>query len=99
MKDYQLKRMKAFSKEAYFEKYGLNQDRVDLMKDTTMIMHPAPINRGVEIADDVVECDKSYIFPQMSNGVFMRMAMIEAVLKGDNVENEVTDKKRQAILH
>lgn len=89
----------SFSKEAYFEKYGLNQDRVELMKDTTMIMHPAPINRGVEIADDVVECDKSYIFPQMSNGVFMRMAMIEAVLKGDNVENEVTDKKRQAILH
>ncbi|WP_119326884.1 aspartate carbamoyltransferase catalytic subunit [Companilactobacillus musae] len=88
----------SFSKENYFQNYGLNKDRVKMMKETTMIMHPAPINRGVEIADDVVECDKSYIFPQMANGVFMRMAMIEAVLKGDNVGNEVTDKKRQAIL-
>jgi len=47
-------------------------------------MHPAPVNRGAEIADDVVECDKSYIFRQMINGTFVRMAMIEAVLKENN---------------
>jgi aspartate carbamoyltransferase len=89
---------KNFSKEAYFEKYGLNMDRVNMMKDDAMIMHPAPVNRGAEIADDVVECDKSYIFRQMNNGVYVRMAMIDAVLEGDNAGNEVTDKKRQVIL-
>jgi len=87
-----------FSKSDYFEKYGLNMDRVNLMKDDAMIMHPAPINRGAEIADDVVECDKSYIFPQMSNGVYMRMAMIEAVLEGDNAGNETANKKCQVVL-
>lgn len=74
---------KNFSKTDYFEKYGLTMDRVNLMKDDAMIMHPAPVNRGAEIADDVVECDKSYIFKQMVNGTFVRMAMIEAVLKGE----------------
>lgn len=89
---------KNFSKSDYFEKYGLNMDRVNLMKDDAMIMHPAPINRGAEIADDVVECNKSYIFPQMSNGVYMRMAMIEAVLEGDNAGNETANKKCQVVL-
>jgi len=90
---------KNFSKTDYFNKYGLNKERVNMMKADAMIMHPAPINRGAEIADDVVECDKSYIFPQMANGVFMRMAMIEAVLEGDNVRDEATDQERQAVLH
>lgn len=89
---------KNFSKEDYFKKYGLNMDRVNLMRDDAMIMHPAPVNRGAEIGDDVVECDKSYIFKQMTNGVFVRMAMIEAVLEGEGTGNETADKERQAIL-
>lgn len=90
---------KNFSKADYFEKYGLDMDRVNIMKPDAMIMHPAPVNRGAEIADDVVECDKSYIFPQMANGVFMRMAMIEAVLEGDNAEDEFTGQKCKIVLH
>lgn len=90
---------KNFSKADYFAKYGLNSDRVKMMKPDAMIMHPAPVNRGAEIADDVVECEKSYIFPQMANGVFMRMAMIEAVLEGEKSDNETADQKCQVILH
>ncbi|WP_125709968.1 aspartate carbamoyltransferase catalytic subunit [Companilactobacillus zhongbaensis] len=89
---------KNFSKEKYFKEYGLDMRRVDMMKEDAMIMHPAPVNRGVEIADDVVECDKSFIFRQMQNGVFMRMAMIEAVLSGEKTSNELINKKRQIIL-
>ncbi|MCH4008376.1 aspartate carbamoyltransferase catalytic subunit [Companilactobacillus sp.] len=89
---------KNFSKEDYFQQYGLDMRRVDMMKEDAMIMHPAPVNRGVEIADDVVECDKSYIFKQMQNGVFMRMAMIEAVLQGENSTDELINQKRQIIL-
>ena len=68
--------------EEYFEKYGLTLDRVAKMKDNAIIMHPAPVNRGVEIADDVVECEKSRIFKQMTNGVFVRMAAISSVFDG-----------------
>lgn len=65
----------------YNSKYGLNKDNVKKMKENAIIMHPAPFNRNVEISDDVVECNKSRIFKQMSNGVFVRMAMIEKALK------------------
>ena len=44
-------------------------------------MHPAPFNRGVEIADEVVECEKSRIFKQMSNGVFTRMAVLKRAVE------------------
>lgn len=69
--------------EEYHNAYGLNKKRVEQMKDGSIIMHPAPFNRNVEIADDVVECEKSRIFKQVQNGVFVRMALINMVL-GEN---------------
>ena len=69
------------TKEEYFDQYGINMDRVKKMKENAIIMHPAPFNRGVEIADEVVECQKSRIFPQIRNGVYVRMAMIEMALE------------------
>lgn len=68
------------SKE-YNLQYGLSTKRVSLMKDRAIIMHPAPFNRGVEIDDDCVECDKSRIYKQMENGVFTRMSIVEFCLK------------------
>ena len=73
-----------FSKENYHKLHGLTQERYDRMKDTAILMHPAPVNRDVEIADHLVEAPKSRIVEQMTNGVFVRMAIIEAVLKGRN---------------
>lgn len=64
------------TKEEYHEQYGLTVEREKRMKEGAIIMHPAPFNRGVEIADDVVECKRSRIFKQMSNGVFIRMAVL-----------------------
>ncbi|MFI3284020.1 MAG: aspartate carbamoyltransferase catalytic subunit [Erysipelotrichaceae bacterium] len=61
---------------AYHEEYGLTYERVQMMKDHAIIMHPAPFNRNVEISDDVVECEKSRIFQQVNNGVYVRMAML-----------------------
>lgn len=71
-----------FSKEKYHQTYGLTQSRYEKLKPTAIIMHPAPINRDVEIADELVESEKSRIFKQMHNGVFIRMAILESVLKG-----------------
>lgn len=69
------------TKEEYHKMYGLNRERVARMKENAIIMHPAPFNRGVEIADDVVECEKSRIFKQVQNGVYVRMAMIYMALE------------------
>ena len=69
------------SVEEYHKQYGLTMERVKQMKENAIIMHPAPVNRGVEIADDVVECEKSRIFPQMANGVYIRMAVISQAME------------------
>lgn len=71
-----------FSKESYHTLHGLNQERYDRLKSSAIIMHPAPVNRDVEIADQLVEAPKSRIVAQMQNGVFVRMAIIEAILNG-----------------
>lgn len=70
------------SVEDYHKQYGLTMERVNQMKKNAIIMHPAPVNRGVEIADEVVECEKSRIFPQMKNGVYIRMAVISEAMDG-----------------
>ena len=71
-----------YTKDEYFLKHGLTVNRKNLMKEHAIIMHPAPVNRGVEIASELVEHKKSRIVTQMSNGVFMRMAILEWVLEG-----------------
>ncbi len=72
----------AFSPTAYHSEYGLTVERYARMKENAIIMHPGPINRGVELASELVEAPKSRFSTQMKNGVFMRMAMIEAVING-----------------
>ncbi|WP_019781342.1 aspartate carbamoyltransferase catalytic subunit [Streptococcus sobrinus] len=72
----------SFSKESYHKLYGLTQERYNRLKDDAIIMHPAPVNRDVEIKDDLVEAPKSRIVAQMQNGVYVRMAIIEAILNG-----------------
>ena len=73
---------KNFSKESYHEEFGLTVEREKRMKDGAIIMHPAPVNRDVEIADILVECERSRIFQQVRNGVYTRMAILETILKG-----------------
>lgn len=70
-----------FNKAQYHKNYGLTAANVAKMKPSAIIMHPAPFNRGVEIADEIVECDKARIFKQMSNGVFVRMAVMKRAVE------------------
>lgn len=69
-----------FCSKEYHQKYGLSFERYNRLKEAAIIMHPAPINRDVEIKDELVESEKSRIFKQMQNGVFVRMAMLYKVL-------------------
>jgi aspartate carbamoyltransferase catalytic subunit len=71
------------TKDEYNKLYGLDLDKVNQMKSKSIIMHPAPVNRGIELTDDVVECSKSRIFKQMENGVYVRMAVIYKALMGE----------------
>lgn len=78
----------SFSREEYHKKYGLTKEREKLMNPNAIIMHPAPINRGVEIDTELVECERSRIFKQMENGVYARMAILKDALEQKGFEFE-----------
>ncbi len=65
----------------YLKKYGLTVEREKRMKSHAIIMHPAPVNRDVEIDSNLVECTRSRIFKQMENGVYARMAILKDTLE------------------
>ncbi|MBA2174243.1 aspartate carbamoyltransferase catalytic subunit [Halobacillus locisalis] len=67
----------------YLQNYGLTKERERRMHPHAIILHPAPVNRGVEIDSELVESPKSKIFKQMTNGVTIRMAIIQTLLKGE----------------
>lgn len=71
-----------FDSKQYHQKYGINKTRYQKLKENAIIMHPGPINHDVELSGELVEAPKSMFYQQMKNGVFMRMAMIEAVMRG-----------------
>jgi len=74
----------ALSPAEFHTQWGLTSARAARMQSGAILMHPAPINRGVEIADELVEHPASRIFKQMENGVYARMAILEWILKGEN---------------
>jgi aspartate carbamoyltransferase catalytic subunit len=66
----------------FFIDYGLTQDRLRLCHEDVVVMHPGPMNRGVEIADDVADDPRrSLIFKQVANGVPMRMAVLDYAIR------------------
>lgn len=81
----------------YLENYGLTIEREKRMKSNAIILHPAPVNRGVEIDDRLVESDKSRIFKQMTNGVSARMAVMQRILEGGGVINANDFNRRNAV--
>lgn len=82
--------------DSYLQKFGLTKQRERRMKQHAIILHPAPVNRGVEIDTELVECERSRIFKQMENGVAARMAVIESMLRGGAV-HENNSNERSAI--
>jgi aspartate carbamoyltransferase catalytic subunit len=56
--------------------YGINRERVAMMKPECIIMHPGPINRGVEVTQDVADSNRAVILEQVTNGVAVRMAVL-----------------------
>lgn len=71
------------SKDEYNKVYGFTEDRLKILQPHTIILHPAPVNRGIEMDDCVIEHKQSKIFEQINNGVWVRMAIIERAIRGD----------------
>ncbi len=67
----------------YAALYGLNRRRLSRAKPDAIVMHPGPINRGVEIADDIADGEQSVILEQVTNGVAVRMALLHLLLGGE----------------
>jgi len=66
----------------YFSAYGLTAQRLARAKADAIVMHPGPMNRGVEIASDVADGPQSVILEQVANGIFVRMAVLAELLGG-----------------
>jgi aspartate carbamoyltransferase catalytic subunit len=70
--------------DRYFAKYGLTPERLQLARPDAIVMHPQPMNRGIEIASDVADGPQSVIRDQVRNGVAVRMAVLAEVILNRN---------------
>lgn len=67
----------------YVGRFGLTWDRFTRMPSDSVVMHPGPMNRGVEIAPEVADHERSLVEPQVANGVAVRMAVLFRLLGGE----------------
>jgi aspartate carbamoyltransferase catalytic subunit len=65
------------NEQEYFSNYGLTLERLALAKSDAIVMHPGPINRGIEIDSSVADSNQSVILQQVTNGIAVRMAVME----------------------
>jgi aspartate carbamoyltransferase catalytic subunit len=70
----------------YFESFGLTRERLALAKPDALVMHPGPINRGVEISSEVADGPQSVILPQVTFGIAVRMAVMSIVASSGNAQ-------------
>ena len=70
------------STREYSRRYGLDADRLARLPEDALVMHPGPMNRGVEIAAEVADSPRSTVVEQVTNGVTIRMAVLYLLLGG-----------------
>jgi aspartate carbamoyltransferase catalytic subunit len=76
------------SENEYFANYGLTEEKLAVAKPDAIVMHPGPINRGVEIASSIADGPQSVILEQVTNGIAVRMAVMSMVLGRPPMEGE-----------
>ena len=74
------------STQEYFRCYGLNQARLDRAAPDAVVMHPGPMNRGLEIASDVADSERSLILSQVTNGIAVRMAIMAQLVGAQELQ-------------
>lgn len=78
------------SPQEYYESYGLTQAKLDLAKPDAIVMHPGPINRGVEIASSIADGPQSVILEQVTHGIAVRMAVMSMALGSQPEQQDKT---------
>ena len=73
------------SESEYFKCFGLTEDKLKIAKPDAIVMHPGPINRGVEIDSKVADGPQSVILKQVSNGIAIRMAIMVMTMQKQGV--------------
>ena len=66
----------------YFKFFGIDESRLKLAKPDAIVMHPGPVNRGVELSSAVIDGDRSVITQQVTSGVAVRMAVMDMLING-----------------
>ena len=67
----------------YSRQWGLDDERLSRLRADTMVMHPGPMNRGLEISANAADSPRSTVLEQVANGVSIRMAVLYLLLSGD----------------
>lgn len=81
----------AFPKQIeYFKNFGITRERLEKAKPDIVIMHPGPINRGIEISSEVADSPNSVILEQVTNGIAVRMAALFLVSQAHDRQDEDT---------
>jgi aspartate carbamoyltransferase catalytic subunit len=76
------------SEHEYFQLFGLTEERLSTAKPDAIVMHPGPINRGVEMDSQVADGPRSVILEQVSNGIAVRMAVMSMCIGTQNLQGQ-----------
>ena len=84
------------SEGEFFKLYGLTEEKLTYAKPDAIVMHPGPINRGVEIESNVADGPQSVILNQVSYGIAVRMAVMAMAMSGQQQErNELAEQNSE----
>jgi aspartate carbamoyltransferase catalytic subunit len=84
------------SEREFYRLYGLSQEKLALAHPECIVMHPGPINRGVEIESAVADGPQSVILDQVTNGIAIRMAVMSMAMGGQMAERNRQSAARKA---
>jgi aspartate carbamoyltransferase catalytic subunit len=86
------------SAREYSRRYGLDSRRLRLLPDHAIVMHPGPMNRGLEISADAADCERSTIVEQVGNGVSVRMAVLYLLLAGGPADVPLAEQPERELV-
>ncbi|MCF7981988.1 MAG: aspartate carbamoyltransferase catalytic subunit, partial [Pseudomonadales bacterium] len=76
----------------FYRLYGLTKDKLKYAHPEAIVMHPGPINRGVEIESEVADSPQSVILNQVSYGIAVRMAVMSMAMSGQTTQNQARNE-------
>ncbi|MCR2762009.1 aspartate carbamoyltransferase catalytic subunit [Microbacterium sp. zg.B48] len=94
----QLERMNAAyfpTEREYSRRWGLDARRLEVLGAGSMVMHPGPMNRGLEISAEAADSSRSTVLDQVTNGVSVRMAVLYLLLAGERAEGRPANDERE----